>query len=104
MKEFERKIRLKLKDMGPDDKVYLKENYIYEIFTKHNVKDHEVDDIFDMKKVVAITQNSAFPEERVDARINTGKNRKIKIIFSFDPVYKGKKLKDKVGIITAFPI
>ena len=104
MEEFERKIRQKLKSIGPDNKIYLKDNYAYEIFSKHNVKDYEVDYLFDMKKIIAISQNLAFPEERMDAEINAGKNRKLKIIFMFDPMYKRKKLKDKVGIITAFPI
>ncbi len=104
MEEFERKIRQKLKNIGPDNKVYLKKNYAYEIFSKHNVNDYEVDYLFDMKKIIAITQNLAFPEERMDAEINAGKNRKLKIIFMFNPVFKGKRLKDKVGIITAFLI
>ena len=104
MEEFERKIRQKLKSIGPDNKVYLKDNYAYEIFSKHNVKDYEVDYLFDMKKIIKIYQNLAFPEERMDAEINAGKNRKIKIIFMFDPLVKGKRLKNKIGIITAFTI
>ena len=104
MQEFERKIRQKLKNIGPDNKIYLKKNYAYEIFSKHNVKDYEVDYLFDMKKIITISQNLAFPEERMDAEINARKNRKIKIIFMFDPIVKGKRLKDKIGIITAFTI
>jgi len=104
MEEFERKIRQKLKSIGTDNQIYLKEDYAYVIFSKHKVKEYEVDYLFDMKKIIAITPNLAFPEERMDAEINAGKNRKLKIIFMFDPVFKGKKLKDKVGIITAFPI
>ena len=104
MEEFERKIRQKLKASGPDNKIYLKKDYAYEIFSKHNIRDYEVDFLFDMKKIIKIYQNLAFPEERMDAEINARKNRKIKIIFMFDPIVKGKKLKDKVGIITVFSI
>ena len=104
MEEFEKKIRQKLKNIDPDNKIYLKKNYAYEIFSKHNVKDYEVDYLFEMEKIIVISQNLAFPEQRIDAEINAGKNRKIKIIFMLDPIVKGKKLKDKVGIITAFPI
>ena len=56
-----------------------------------------------MKKIIEIYPNMAF-EERIDAIINADKNKKIKIIFQFDPILNKEKLKSKVGIVTAFPI
>lgn len=101
---FERNVREQLKQLNSEHKVYLKKNYAYEIFNKHAISDEEVDFLFDMKRVIQISPNIAFPHERIDAEINSGKNRKIKIIFTFDPVVKGEKLKGKVGIITAFSL
>lgn len=100
---FEREIRQRLKEHSSEDKIYLKKNYLYEIFTRHTIRDDEVNYLFDMKKIITIYPNLAF-SERIDAEINADKNRRIKIIFQFDPFVQGKKLTGKVGIITAFVI
>ena len=103
MNEFERSVRQKLKAMGKENKLYLKEKYEYEIFQRHGIQDEEINLFFDMKKVTRITPNIAF-DERIDAEINVSKTRKIKVIFQFDPIMKGQKQIGKVGIITAFSI
>ncbi len=87
-----------------DNRIYLKKNYHHEIFERHGVTEQEIDFLFDKKKRIKITQNTAFHEERIDAEINAGKGRKIKIIFMFDPTVQGKEQKGKVGIITAFTL
>lgn len=102
MDVFERKVRVKLKGLTPDDKVYLKKNYAYEIFTKHHLSDDDINGLFDPKGIIRISPNVAFPETRIDAEINVAKNKALKIIFLFDPVIQGKKLEGKIGIITAF--
>lgn len=104
MNAFEIGVRQKLRKLGPENKKYLKKNYKYEIFIKHNLQDYEVEYLFDMKKIEKIYPNLAFQDERIDAEVNISKEKKIKVIFQFDPIYKGKRLKDKVGIITAFTV
>ncbi|KHO49683.1 MAG: hypothetical protein QT02_C0004G0066 [archaeon GW2011_AR9] len=101
--EFERVVRIRLKTYTPVDKIYLKKNYVYEIFDKHNLQDSEIDLLFDMKRIIRIYPNLAF-NDRIDAEINIAKNRKIKVIFIFDPVINGKIIQRKMGIITAFLI
>ena len=103
MNEFERSVRQKLKAMGVENKLYLKEKYEYEIFQRHGIEDEEINLLFDMKKITRITQNIAF-DERIDAEIDVSKTRKIKVILQFDPIMKGQKQIGKVGIITAFSI
>ena len=97
-------MRERLKKLSSEHKVYLKKNYAYELFNKHGIHDEEINFLFDPKKILRISPNLAFPHERIDAEINAGKKRTIKIIFVFDPMVEGKKLPDKVGIITAFTI
>ena len=92
-----------MKKLSSEDRLYLKKNYVYEIFTKHGINDAEVAFLFDTKKIIKISPNLAFPE-RINAEINAGKNRKIKVIFIFDPLVNGKKTLGKVGIVTAFAI
>lgn len=103
MNEFERSVRKKLKEFGPANRIYLKKNYSYEIFGKHNLTDDEINVLFDMKKIIAIYHNLAF-EERIDAEIQISKIKKIKVIFQFEPFVNGKKQEGKVGIITAFSL
>ena len=103
MNEFERQVRQRLKSIGMENKIYLKENPQYEIFQKHNLTDEEINLLFDMKKISRITANIAF-DERINAEIDISKTKKIKIIFQFDPIIKGEKKVGKVGIITAFVI
>lgn len=101
--EFERTVRQQLKSVNPQDKLYLKERYEYEIFHRHGVSDDEIKMLFDMKKITRITPNFAF-NERIDAEIDVSKMKRIKIVFQFDPWLKGKKQEGRVGIITAFQI
>lgn len=68
------------------------------------MSDYEVDYLFDMKKIIIIYPNLAFPDQRIDAEINAGKGKRIKIIFQFDPYVGGELLENKIGIITAFSI
>lgn len=100
---LERDVRQRLKERGTENKIYLKKRYQYEIFSKHSLSDEEINLLFDMKKVTKISQNRAF-DERIDVEVSINKNRKIRIIFQFDPVIQGKKYIGKVGIITAFRI
>lgn len=100
---LERDVRQRLKERGTENKIYLKKRYQYEIFSKHALSDEEINLLFDMKKVTKISQNRAF-DERIDVEVSINKNRKIRIIFQFDPVIQGKKYVGKVGIITAFLI
>jgi len=103
MDDFERQVRQRLKKLGFENKVYLKKNYDHEIFTKHDIGDDEINYLFDMKKIIKIyPDNLAFPGERIIADINASKNKKFSIIFQFDPNLNEKKLKGKVGIITAY--
>ena len=55
------------------------------------------------QKIISLKPNLAFAN-RIDAEINVGKNRRLKIIFCFDPVLKENKAIGKIGIITAFVI
>lgn len=100
---FERDVRQRLKERGTENKIYIKKRYQYEVFSKHTLSDEEINILFDMKKVIKISRNRAF-DERIDAEVSISKNRKIKIIFQFDPIIQGKKHIGKVGIVTAFQI
>ena len=100
---FEQQIRKKLTKYTSEEKIFLKKNYIYEIFTKHGIQEFEIDYLFDAKRILRIYPNIAFPE-RIDAEINAGKNHRLKIIFMFDPVVQGQRLQNKIGIITAFKL
>ena len=100
MNEFERKIRARLRKLLPEDKVYLKKNYEYEIFSKHSINQEEINLLFDMKKIERIYPNMAF-ENRIDAEIAVNKTKRIKVIFIFSPKIEDKIL-GKIGIVTAF--
>ncbi len=100
---FEHYVRQRLKELGTENKIYLKKRYQYEIFSKHSLSDEEIKLLFDMKKITKISQNRAF-DERIDAEVSISKNRKIRIIFQFDPLIQGKKHSGKVGIVSAFRI
>ncbi|MBI5393514.1 hypothetical protein HZA96_06620 [Candidatus Woesearchaeota archaeon] len=100
---FEKEVRNRLRNLDNNMKVYLKKNYKYEVFEKHNITDDEINFIFDMKKITKIYPNAAFPE-RVDIIINATKGKTIKVIIQFGPILKEEKLLGKVGIITAFKI
>ncbi len=98
---FEKEVRNKLKFLSEDDKIYLKKNYIYELFQKHKIFDHEINAIFDPKKAIAIYPNAAFAE-RIDIEVVPAKGRTLKVIIQFDPFVRGLKMNGKLGIITAF--
>lgn len=100
---FEREVRKRLNVSSPESKIYLKQNYGYEIFIRHGIQDYEIDFLFDAKRIMRIYPHLAFAD-RIEAEINAGKNRIIKVIFCFDPVVNGCKLLGKIGIITAFKI
>lgn len=101
--DFVASIKERLSKFRSEDKEYLKTNYNYEIFQKHSITDEEVNFLFDKKKIIKIYPDIAF-SDRIDVEINAAKGRTIKIIFTFEPEKDGKKLKGKIGIITAFPI
>jgi len=102
MDEFERKVRQRLKELGPENKVFLKERYEHELFSKHGLEDQEINCLFDMKKLMRVYPDDAFPETRIIGEINLSKKKKFEVIFMFDPILKGKVLKGKVGIVTAY--
>ena len=56
-----------------------------------------------MKRIIRIYPNIAFAD-RIDADVQAGKTKKIKIVFIFNPLVKEKVLSGKVGIITAFSL
>lgn len=94
-------VKKRIKALGPDQKVYLKSNYEYEIHSRHGISDDEINLIFDPKKIRRIYPNAAF-ENRIDIELNVSKSRAIKVIIQFDPTIKGTQQPGKVGIITAF--
>ncbi len=103
MDAFEKNVRNKLRSLSEKDKIYLKKNYRYEVFQKHNITDDEISFIFDQKKIIKIHPNTAF-SERVDVEVNVSKGKTIKVIIQFDPILNGEKLSGKLGVITAFMI
>ncbi|MBI2668911.1 hypothetical protein HYX14_03650 [Candidatus Woesearchaeota archaeon] len=100
---FEQNIRQKLKNYNSEEKIFLKKNYVYEIFIKHGIQEFEVDYLFDAKRILKIYPDVAF-SDRIDAEINAGKDRRLKIIFMFDPFLQGQKHLGKVGIVTVFKL
>ena len=76
---FEKEVRSRLKNYNETNKVYLKKNYQYELFQKHNISDDEINFIFDMKKIIVIYPNAAF-SERIDIIINSTKGRRPQLI------------------------
>ena len=98
---FTVQVKNRLAQIGPQNKVYLKSNYEYELFSRHNILDDEINLLFDPKKIQRIYPNIAF-EERIDVEINISKKRLIKVIIQFDPFVNGVKQEGKVGIVTAF--
>ncbi len=101
MDSFEREVRRKLKSLSSVDKIYLKKNYQYEVFGKHNLSDEEINLIFDPQHLISISPNLSSPD-RIDVLVQTQKQRRLKIIIQFDPIIGDKQHQSKVGIITAF--